>query len=229
MIPRNVTFKTVSFTAVIALLLFSAFAYAESRPEYKAQGTTAATPMPPLADADTLAPTPSYLAGRQAQVNPAAVSSTLSYYFISGNTFTPDIGASAYFRQATGCVNQMPLNYFFSAPVHLPQASQVVSITLYTYDSAITTTVSTAYFILNDGKGGGGYTVSASSLANTADYQQNTSTQNNPTTVDNQNYNYYVQWQTSGSNPSPILSLCGVRVAYYAPLGATYLPYITKQ
>ncbi len=45
-----------------------------------------------------------------------------------------------------------------------------MSITLYTYDSVVTTTVSTAYFILNDGKGNGGYTVSANSSANTSGY-----------------------------------------------------------
>lgn len=58
-------------------------------------------------------------------------------------------------------MNQIPQGVPFSAPVHLPQGSRVVSITLYTYDSVITTTVSTAYCILNDGKGNGGYTVSA--------------------------------------------------------------------
>jgi hypothetical protein len=122
----------------------------------------------------------------------------------------------------------MQLNHPFSAPVHLPQASQVVSITLYSYDSAITTTVSTAYFILSDGQGGGGYTVSASSQPNTAGYQQHTSAQNNPATIDNQNYNYLVSWVKTGTYDSAILSLCGVRVAYYAPLGATYLPLILK-
>ena len=46
------------------------------------------------------------------------------------------------------------------------------SITLYTYDAVITTTTSTAYFILNDGMGLGGYTVSAKSPPNTANYRQ---------------------------------------------------------
>jgi hypothetical protein len=92
----------------------------------------------------------------QSAASPVALSSTLSYYFISGNTFTPG-GPVSYSRQSTGCVNQMPRGIPFSAPVHLPQGSQVVSITLYTYDAVITTTTSTAYFILNDGKGNGGF------------------------------------------------------------------------
>jgi hypothetical protein len=54
----------------------------------------------------------------------------------------------------------MPANIGFSAPVHLPQGSQVVSITLYTYDTAVGAT-STAYFLLGDGMGLSGYTVSA--------------------------------------------------------------------
>ena len=55
----------------------------------------------------------------------------------------------------------------------------------------ITTTTSTAYFILNDGKGNGGYSVSATSPPNTSGYRQTNSTENNPVTIDNQNYNYY--------------------------------------
>lgn len=113
--------------------------------------------------------------------------------------------------------------------MHLPQGSQVVSITLYTYDLVITTTTSTAYFILSDGKGNGGYTVSAKSPSNTSDYRQTNSTENNPTTIDNQNYNYLVEWRKDlGAPDSPLLSLCGVRVAYYAPIGAMHLPVIVK-
>jgi hypothetical protein len=165
----------------------------------------------------------------QSAASPVALSSTLSYYFISGNTFTPG-GLVSYSRQSTGCVNQMPLGIPFSAPVHLPQGSQVVSITLYTYDSVITTTTSTAYFILNDGKGNGGYSVSATSPPNTSGYRQTNSTDNNPVTIDNQNYNYLVEWRKNlGTPDSASLSLCGVRVAYYAPLsGALHLPIILK-
>ena len=106
----------------------------------------------------------------------------------------------------------------------------MVSITLYTYDSSITTTVSTAYFILNDGKGSGGYTVSAKSPPNTSDYRQTNSTENNPLTIDNQNYNYLVEWRKDLGTPDSVsLSLCGVRVAYYAPLAAgLYLPFTKK-
>ncbi|HVN55904.1 MAG TPA: hypothetical protein VMT46_16340 [Anaerolineaceae bacterium] len=69
--------------------------------------------------------------------------------------------------------------------------------------------------------------VSASSLPSTTGYQQHDSTENNPAVVDNQNENYIIQWRTFGAS-SPYLSLCGVRVAYHAPLGAIYLPAVSR-
>ncbi len=229
MIPRTFLFKALASVSVAALLWFSAVAFAEGRLDHSAPRATAATSVPPMADAGSLGSTPPFLAGLPGPLAPAGLSSTLSYYFISAMAFTPANGTAPYLRQGSGCVNQMPLGTVFSAPVQLPQASQVVSITLYSYDSAITTTVSSAFFIVNDGKGGGGYTVSANSQANVAGYQQNSSSQNNPTTVDYQNYNYFVNWFKTGDADSQFLSLCGVRVAYYAPLGpAAYLSIISK-
>ena len=182
----------------------------------------------PLADENVPAPAFS----TQPPANPASLSPSLSYYFISGNTFTAPGGSVPYSRQVTGCVNQMPLGANFSAPVHLPQNSEVISITLYTYDSAITTTYSTASFIIDNGMGGAGSGLSADSQANQSGYQHHDSTQDNPWTIDNQNYNYTVSWYTHSpvSRGSPLLSLCGVRVIYHAPLGvAAYLPAVMKQ
>ncbi len=228
MLRPSIGLRGIVLILLLGLTLFLAFAYDGGRAEGRAPGQNAATPTP-MADS----PRPPYLSNALMAFTPSSVSSVspnLSYYFISGNTFSADVGSSPYVRQVTGCVNQMPIGYSFSAPVNLPQASQVVSITLYTYDSAMAATVSNAWFILNDGKGVGGYTVSASSLPNTSGYQHHDSTQNNPVTIDNQNYSYYVQWGKPNSNPydSPYLSLCGVRVAYHAPLGSTFLPSISK-
>ncbi len=220
---RNPITLTVIFAVAAVLVAVSALAYAAGE-----QQGQAIAPAPHMVAPGMQAPLPPYVSDVQSTTSPAALSSTLSYYFISGNTFTPG-GSGPFARQVTGCVNQMSQGVPFSAPVHLPQGSQVVSITLYTYDSVITTTTSTAYFILNDGKGNGGYTLSAKSPPNTSDYRQTNSTNNNPTTIDNQNYNYLVEWRKDLDTPdSPLLSLCGVRVAYYAPLGAVYLPVIVK-
>lgn len=210
-------------TVAAVLLAVATFAYAAGE-----QRGQASAPAPQMVGPNMPAPLPPFVSAARSPARPAVLASTLSYYFISGNTFTPG-GSVPYARQVIGCVNQMPQGNAFSAPVHLPQGSQVVSITLYSFDTAITTTVSTAYFIMADGKGGGGYTVSADSPPNTAGYRQNNSTQSNPALIDNQNYNYLVEWRKQYGTPdSPYLSLCGVRVAYYAPLGATYLPVVTK-
>lgn len=223
MIMQKVSFRIALPVGILTVLLVATVAFAAGRQE-----TNSAAPTPQMVGVNTPPPVPPHLTSVQAQFKPAVLSTVLSYYFIPGNTFTPDLGSSAYARQVIGCVNQMPLAFPFSAPVHLPQGSQVVSITLYTYNSVPTTTISTAYFILNDGKGSGGSTVSADSRPNVVNYQQNNSTDNNPATIDNQNYNYLVQWRKTGVADSPLLSLCGVRVAYYAPVGATFLPLIAK-
>ena len=135
----------VTFAAAFVLAMVSALVYAAGAQ----QGHTVA-PASEMAAPGAPASLPPNISSPQSTAGPAALASTLSYYFISGNTFTPG-GSVAYARQVIGCVNQMPQGVPFSAPVHLPQGSRVVSITLYTYDSAITTTVSTAYFILDDG------------------------------------------------------------------------------
>lgn len=224
MSTRSPVVLSVTVVAAFVLVMISALVYAAG-----AQQAHTAAPASDMAAPNAPAFLPSNVSSPQSTAGPAALASTLSYYFISGNTFTPG-GSVAYARQAIGCVNQMPQGVPFSAPVHLPQGSRVVSITLYTYDAAVTTTVSTAYFILNDGKGFGGYTVSATSPPNVSGYRQITSTENNPVTIDNRNYNYLVEWRKNFGTPdSPLLSLCGVRVAYYAPLGpAGHLPFVTR-
>ena len=174
------------------------------------------------------APLPEMIVADSIQVRPAAVSSILSYYFISGAEFTPN-GNVAYTRQVNGCVNQMPLNIGFTAGVHLPNGSVVQSITLYSFESNPAATArGTAYFIFNDGLGIASATLSVESPLNNAGYTQTTSTMNNPWTINNQSESYVVEWRKSGSPNSTLLSLCGVRIAYYAPLGAIYLPAVVK-
>jgi|SRR5579859_846519 len=183
----------------------------------------------------------SALAGPPAQVaprpagqppaQPAALSSTLSYYFISGDTFTPSVGSSLFVRQVTNCVNQMPLGIHMVAPVHLPQASQVVSMTLYTNDTVITTTFSTAYFEFNNGMDFAASYFSVDSDSGITGSQRHTGVPLSPITIDNQNYAYDVDWRKvpqEGASDSPYLSLCGVRLAYYAPVGATFLPTVER-
>jgi len=226
--PRKITLKAISTVFVSVLVFFSALAYAGFRPNMLAKADSPDALALTTADAGALPPPSVEMTELQAQANRAALSSTLSYYFIPGNTFTP-WGNVPYSRQVVGCVNQAPPGTAFSAPVHLPKGSEVVSITLFTLNTESTSAKSRAYFVLDDGKGNGGYTVSAESLPNTTGYQQNDSSQNNPTTVDPQNYSYLVEWRTDTDISSPYLSLCGVRVAYYAPAANSFLPYISNR
>lgn len=216
--------RSLALALLIAVVAFSAvFALGA--------GIGRASDAPPpaqMVSAGSPPPLPAQATVDQAQARPAVLSNNLSYYFVSGNTFTPG-GNVGYSRQVIGCVNQMPIGIPFSAPVHLPNGSQVVSITLYTYNNASDATGSTAYFIIGDGKGIAAYTVSAASQPFTTGYQQNTSTQNNPFIVENDNYSMLVEWRKNlGTADSALLSLCGIRVAYYAPVGSLYLPAITK-
>lgn len=222
------TQKSLTFFLVIALSLILILAFGEMRSSSVFAAQPTANPTAFQANNDELPPVPPPLRAPQSQARPATLSPTLSYYFIPGNTFTSDLGNAFYVRQVNGCVNQMPLNYPFSAPVHLPQGSEIVSITLYTYNNEVSSTTSSALFLLSDGKGLNSYTHSADSQPNIVNYQQNTSTIYNPLFIDNQNYHYYVQWRKTGVVDSLYLSLCGVRVAYYAPTNAIYLPTIIR-
>ena len=150
-----------------------------------------------------------------ARVDRASAAPGLEYYFIDGNTFTP--GLDVFFaRQVTGCVNQMPLNVAFTAPVHLPQGAIVKSITLFTYDGTANSATSVAHFGHNDGRGGTGYYLDAHSRPNVSGYQRNAST-TYPVTINNKQESYWVEWRKDSAMDSALLSLCGVRIAYRLP------------
>jgi hypothetical protein len=145
----------------------------------------------------------------------ALAAPALGYYFIDGNTFTP-AGNVSYARQVVGCVNQMPLNVAFRAPVHLPQGAIVKSITLFTYDGTANPATSVAHFGFNDGRGAGGYFLDAHSKPNVSGFQRNGSaTARVP--IDNKKNAYWVEWRKDSVSDSTLLSLCGVRIAYRLP------------
>jgi len=139
----------------------------------------------------------------------------LQYLNISGNTFTP-AGDVTYSRQVIGCVNQMPQNVAFSAPVHLPQGAIVRSIRLQTYDDPASAATSTASLIVDDGKGNGGIALTVKSRANVAGFQANDSPVT-PLTIDNKRNSYVVEWRKDFGANSNLLSLCGIRIAYRLP------------
>ena len=192
-------------SAVLALLLFTSVAWQSAL----AQGAPHPASAPPSQPAAVLSP-------------------SLSYYFISGNTFTP-ANSVDFAHQPFGCVQGMPLGSTFSAPVHLPQASAVVSMTLFTVDAVLTATTSAATLYANDGQGGYTATVLAAfSIPQLTGYQHNDSTIFSNLIVNNQNLAYQVDWEKTGSDDSPSLGLCGVRLAYHAPAAGMYLPTVEK-
>jgi hypothetical protein len=216
--------KAVVSLVLASLLFISGAAWQNAR----AQASGASPAGPAMAGPNGIASLPPDLPAPQARDQPAAVSSNLSYYFISGNTFTPDTGStSTTYYPFIGCVWGMSPSVAFLAPVHLPQASVVVSMTLYTYDPTITTSISSAYFLLNNGQGFEYGPLYVDSVPHVSPYEHQDSTGGSPTTIDNQNDSYLVQWAKSGGD-SAQLALCGVRLSYYAPLGATFLPVMVK-
>ena len=157
---------------------------------------------------------------------PAVLSPTLSYYFISGNTFSADEGPATY-GDRLGCRWGMTQKVAFTAPVHLPQASVVVSMTLYTYFPGSTPNIAQASFIVNNGLGFEHSTLYVTSAPFSTEYQQQETTVTSTTTIDNQAYSYFVSWWESGIN-QPTLGVCGVRLAYYAPASGVFLPAIER-
>jgi hypothetical protein len=219
-----VSMRSLALASLVAILAFSAV-FALGASIGRANDTTDPSQM---VSAGSPVPLPAQVTANQAEIRPGALSNKLSYYFIAGNTFTTH-GSIDYTRQVNGCVNQMPIGIDFYAPVNLPMGSQVVSVTLYTYNTASDATTSSAYFVVNDGMGFNASTVSADSQPYTIGYQQNSTIGTNPWIVDGQNHSFLVTWRKqNGTADSPLLSLCGVRVAYYAPLGSLYLPSVTK-
>ena len=218
----KIELKTV-VSVVLTLLLFISGAVWQNA---RALAASASPDRAAVAGQDRFASLPPDLPPRQALDRPATLSPTLSYYFISGNTFVADEGPVTY-ADRLGCRWQMTRIVAFTAPVHLPQASKVVSMTLYTYNPVTTTNSSQASFALNNGQGFEYGPLYVASAPYNSVYQQWDSTGGSPTTIDNQAYSYFVLWNETGTDPANI-GLCGVRLAYYAPGSAAFLPAIER-
>ena len=209
--------------AIVSLLLASLlFIGGAAWQNIRAQ---AAGVSPASASPNGAVPVPPNLPPPQAPDQPAALSSTLSYYFISGNTFVATAALSSYYN-FLGCLAGSPSTGVV-APVHLPQGSLVVALGLFTYDTAVTTSVSTANFLLNNGLGFETGTLVVQSAPNSAGYQHHESTGGASMTIDNQNYSYFILWGKQGGDAS-LLQLCGARLSYYAPLSANFLPDVLR-
>jgi hypothetical protein len=163
---------------------------------------------------------------------PAALASSLSYYFISGNTYMPSVNGSPYTRQVTNCVNQIPLPTYMLAHVHLPQAWQVISATLFSNDNVITTTFSMGYFNDSNVHGGVGALLSADSDSGLASYQHCLDLGDSPVTIENQHYSYKVEWRkVPPGRPGGLALLKPVRRAagLLRAGGGTFMPVVERK
>jgi hypothetical protein len=116
----------------------------------------------------------------------------LSYYFISGNTFTTHGGVSAPARWI-GCVNQMPVGLSMSAPVHLPQNSESSPSPVHLQQRA---DHHDQHRLLHRQRweGNGQSTLSANSQPNVVGYRAEQQHVELSTTINNQSNNFSIEW-----------------------------------
>jgi hypothetical protein len=162
-------------------------------------------------------------------VSPSAVSTTFSYYQVSGATLRGRSSTTAYSYDNSGCVHLTAgsgTNLIINTEAHIPDNAIIKYVRLYYRDASATGYVrayltryspgvatvdlvhadSTAIFA-----GGYGYVISPEITE----------------TVDNNNYAYtLIGWPTG---PDVNLQVCGIRVAYYPPLTAVaFLPTVLR-
>lgn len=157
-----------------------------------------------------------------AELRPMGVSAAFSYYSISGVAFQPRDSATTYAYQGVGCIRRSAGSDMFVANLPLPDEAQIKYVRLYTYDSA-TGNTSGVFITRYNRLGAFNDLVSASSTSGTG-YRTFLSpeiTEN----VDTNAYSYVVNWLPTNNTTA----LCGVRVAYYAPVTFNaFLPLIRR-
>src|SRR4030065_2031998 len=90
----------LSISFILLLTIVATFVIAKQ--QSLASAVTANSPIPQMEGLNTPAPIPLPFSGSQTSSTNYPHSSTLSYYFISGITFTADLGTSFYARQVIG-------------------------------------------------------------------------------------------------------------------------------
>jgi hypothetical protein len=162
-------------------------------------------------------------------VSPSAVSATFSYYQAAGATLRGRSSTTAYVYDGVGCVHLTAgssISLILNTEAHIPDNAVIKYIRLYYRDSSATGYVS-AYLTRYSPGVATADLVSASSAANFAGGYGYVVSPEITETVDNNTYAYtLIGWPSAqGVN----LQICGIRVAYYAPLAAVaFLPTVKK-
>lgn len=161
-----------------------------------------------------------------AALAPNAPNASFSYYFVSGATLVGRSSSNSYTYDGLGCVYVGSDGLVLNTDMQIPVGSEIKYLRVYYYDTNnpgfITGYISkyppnasavdiAAVSSPSTGTPGAGFVVS-SRITQTVDYE---------------NFPYLLIGRPSDANQN--LRVCGMRVAYYAPvIGYTFMPIIHK-
>lgn len=158
---------------------------------------------------------------------PYAVSTSFSYYHVPGATLRGRYSTTEFGYDGTGCVHvNTGGERILNTELHIPNGSVIKYIRLYYIDTSASANVSGYLTRYQPGQQTSDLVATSSTSAFAGGYGYVVSTELNEV-VNNLGYAYtLIGWpSTTGST----VQVCGIRVAYYAPLGpAAYLPTIRK-
>ncbi|GAP12892.1 hypothetical protein LARV_00632 [Longilinea arvoryzae] len=156
-----------------------------------------------------------------------ALSSTFSYYQVTGAAMTPRDSSTQYTYQSNGCVSVTAGNTLvLNTDLHIPTGSMIKYLRLIYIDTSSTGEIPAYLTSFIPGQQVEDLISTSSTTLFAGGYGYAVSTEKS-IIVDNQTYAYSLLVKPSISGTS--LQICGVRVAYYAPISPTiYLPAIQR-
>lgn len=205
-------------------------AAAENAPPAPSSATP--TPVPPSSGGDgqitntapRQAPLPDN--GPDARHTANAPSATFSYYRLLGTAFNPRTSTTTFGYNFNGCIYESGgSDNRFMAPLLIPDGSVIKYLRIYYNDTSTTSDV-TAWITRYEP---GITSVDLTSVSSSGSSGYGTTLSPEITdTVDLTNYAYTIIVAPNGNSISN--TICGIRVAYYAPpIFGTFLPVIQKQ
>ncbi len=160
--------------------------------------------------------------------SPYALSSHFSYYTVSGATMRGRSSNTEYVYDGNGCV-YIPTgsaSMILNTELHIPQGSLIKYIRLYYMDTSASSNVLAYLTRYQPGQGFSDLVATSSNIVYDGGWGYVVSPEMNET-VDNESYAYTLIGYPSFKGDTG--QICGIRVAYYAPLGpSAYLPAIRK-
>jgi hypothetical protein len=162
-------------------------------------------------------------------ISPSAVSSTFWYYQVSGATLRGRSSTTAYLYDGVGCVHLTAgssTTLILNTEAHIPDNSVIKYIRLYYRDTSGTQNVRAYLTRYSPGVASVDLISTSSTAAFSSGYGFVVSEELTET-VNNNTYAYTLIGWPSAADVN--LQICGIRVAYYAPLATVaFLPTISK-